>query len=188
MLSVVKGWLHRWMEKLERRYDYDMSYAHEMLDVSGSAFVRFALLAQSAQHRGGAPAAALFAAQLVGTLIEDCGPCTQLVAKKGEEAGVDAAILQAVLEADEAGMGSDAHLSWRFALAVLSRDAEADGLREEIVARWGRQAIVALALAIATARMFPTIKYVMGHGSSCQSVSVGGVAVRPAVRCAMARR
>ena len=44
----------------------------------------------------------------------------------------------------------------------------------DIVERWGPRAVVTLAFAITTARMYPTVKYAMGHGQVCSRVSVGG--------------
>jgi len=42
-----------------------------------------------------------------------------------------------------------------------------------IVAR-GPRAVVSLAFAIAAARIYPTVKYAMGHGQSCSRVLVAG--------------
>jgi hypothetical protein len=37
--------------------------------------------------------------------------------------------------------------------------------------------VVTLAFAITTARMYPTVKYAMGHGQLCSRVMVGGTPV-----------
>ncbi len=34
--------------------------------------------------------------------------------------------------------------------------------------------MIALAFGIAAARMFPTIKYALGHGTACRRVTVAG--------------
>jgi hypothetical protein len=68
-------------------------------------------------------------------------------------------------------------LGVRFAEATLARAADADELREQVVARWGRKALVSLGFAITAARMYPTVKYAMGHGQACMRVSVGGTIV-----------
>ncbi|HYM34967.1 MAG TPA: hypothetical protein VET48_06185 [Steroidobacteraceae bacterium] len=176
---MLKRWLHKRMSAFERHYDYDMRYAHDMLDISRPAFFKFWRAARLAQSPDVAPRSALFAAKLVATMIEDCGPCTQLVVKMAEEAGVSAQNLRAIISGDEKSMDEDVRLGWRFARATLAHDASADQLRKEIVKRWGTQAVVALALSIAGARIFPTIKYAMGYGKSCQRVRVGDVDLRP---------
>ena len=62
----------------------------------------------------------------------------------------------------------------------------ADPLRDEIVRRWGQKALVAVSLAIVTGRMYPTLKYALGHGKTCQRIDGG----RPAgaVRAAAGAR
>jgi hypothetical protein len=45
------------------------------------------------------------------------------------------------------------------------------------VKRWGRRALVSLALAITAARIYPTVKYALGHGKACMRVVVGGTPV-----------
>jgi hypothetical protein len=57
----------------------------------------------------------------------------------------------------------------------------ADELRAQIVERWSPRALVSLAFAITAARMYPTMKYALGHGRACQRISVGG-AVVPVLR------
>ena len=46
-----------------------------------------------------------------------------------------------------------------------------------IVKRWGRRALVSLAFAITAARIYPTVKYALGHGKACMRVVVGGTPV-----------
>ena len=63
---------------------------------------------------------------------------------------------------------------------------EADPLREEIIRRWGRKGLVALSLALTTARMYPTLKYALGHGKACSRVEVAGEATAVKKPLAMA--
>jgi hypothetical protein len=51
---------------------------------------------------------------------------------------------------------------------------EADDLREEVVRQWGKRALISLAFAIMAARLFPTLKYAMGHGRACTRLTIGG--------------
>ena len=103
-----------------------------------------------------------------------------------EMAGVSPASLQAIVEGNEQAMKPDAALGWRFARAVLAHDPQADALREQIVQRWGERALISLALAIAAVRVFPTVKYAMGHGKTCTRIRVGNIETRPATVPAMA--
>jgi hypothetical protein len=176
---MLRAVLKAFVGRFARRYDYDVSYMRDLIDTDPAAFMAFS----NVQGLGGyakAPKAALIAARLVGTLSEDCGPCTQIVVRMGEEQGVAPTVLKGVLTGDEAAMGPDAALAWKFARASLARDMEtADPLRDEIVRRWGRKGLASIALAIAASRVFPTVKYALGHGKTCSKVQVRGEAVAP---------
>jgi hypothetical protein len=167
---LIKGQIR----SFERQYDYDMSYAREILESDPSAFRKFMKIMGMASYRKDAPRDAVCAASLVGTMAEDCGPCTQLVVTMAERDGVNPLVLSAILAGDTGAMGDSAALAYRFARASLAHDAEADILREQVVARWGKRALIALAFALTASRVFPTLKYALGHGRSCTRVRVGG--------------
>src|SRR5918996_2970231 len=67
--------------------------------------------------------------------------------------------------------------AWKFTRATLAHDAAADEYREAIVKRWGRRALVSVAFSITAARIYPTVKYALGHGKSCMRVTVAGTPV-----------
>jgi len=94
-----------------------------------------------------------------------------------ERAGVSPAVLRAVLCDNPDAMPPDVALVWKFTRATLAHDAAADEYREAIVKRWGRRALVSLAFAITAARMYPTVKYALGHGKACTRVVVDGTPV-----------
>jgi hypothetical protein len=91
-----------------------------------------------------------------------------------EREGLDRSALRAIVAGDFGAMPADASLAFRFTRAVLRHDAAADKLRAEIVVRWGNRGLVALSFAIASGRLFPTVKYALGHGIACTRVTVGG--------------
>ncbi len=162
------------LDRFERDFQYDASYMRDLLDVSVSRFFRFSML-PALGHGRAAPAEAVAAAGIVGTLAEDCGPCTQIGVDIAARSGVAPDVLRAILAGDEAGMGEAAALAYGFARAVLARDMEtADPLRDQIVARWGKAGLVDISLALTTARMYPTLKYGLGHGKACSRVVVAG--------------
>ena len=94
-----------------------------------------------------------------------------------ERAGVSPVVLRAVLSDDPDTMPANVALVWKFTRATLAHDAAADDYREAIVKRWGRRALVSLAFAITAARIYPTVKYALGHGKACMRVVVGGAPV-----------
>ncbi|HYL68937.1 MAG TPA: hypothetical protein VEX69_07220 [Candidatus Limnocylindria bacterium] len=173
------GWIvKRRLAAFERAFGYDASYMQEMYDVSPRAFWKYSRVATLSQHHEDVPKEAWHAAKIVVALAEDCGPCTQLAVTMAERAGVSSETLRAILAEDSRVMSSDAALGFTFAKAVLHRDlAESDRLRGEIVARWGRRALVSLALAIAATRIFPAVKYALGHARACSRIRVAGTDV-----------
>jgi hypothetical protein len=173
---MLKAYFTRYLDRFERQWSYDASYMREVLAASPVSFLKFMFGTQAADRKA-APAVAIAAAGLVGTLAEDCGPCTQIGVDMATAQGLDPAILRAILAGDEQAMGETAALAYRFARASLARDMEAcDPLRDEIVRRWGQKALVAIALTLTAAREYPTLKYALGHGKACSRVVVAGVA------------
>jgi hypothetical protein len=156
----------------ERAFAYDASYLREILAVSRRAFVRVARLQPLAAHREEVPPAPWYAAKLVATMHEDCGPCTQLVVDMARGGGVSPDVVRSVVAGRTDAMPADVLLGYRFARAVLARDASADELRDEVMRRWGRRGLISLALGIAGSRLYPTLKYALGHGRTCTAVRI----------------
>jgi hypothetical protein len=174
---MIKWLMRRRLAAFERDFDYDARYAHDILEASRRAFYALSKIQALAGFRRDVPREAYYAAKLVAARAEDCGPCTQLVVTMAERARVAPAMLRAVLTRDERAMGQDAALGFRFAEAVLAHDARTDALREDVLRRWGPRALVSLGFAIAASRVYPTVKYALGHGKACVRVTVGGAAV-----------
>jgi hypothetical protein len=174
---MIKWLVRRRLAAFEREFDYDASYARDILAASGKAFFAFGRIQAIATYRRGVPKDAYYAAQIVAARDEDCGPCTQLVVTMAERAGVASSVLRGILAADEAAMSAEARLGFRFAEATLAHNVAADALRDEIVRQWGRRALISLAFAMAASRVFPTVKYALGHGKACARISVGGTPI-----------
>ena len=174
---MLKALLDRFaIRPFEREFSYDASYLRAVLAARPTTFLQLGM-ATSLVRRRDAPAEALAAAGIVTTLREDCGPCTQIGVDIAIKGGMDRRVLRAILAGDQAAMGEAAALAYRFAQASLDRDmATADPLRDEIVRRWGQKGLVAVALTITTARMYPTLKYALGYGKACSKVTVAGEA------------
>lgn len=171
---MLRYFLTRYIARFERQWNYDASYMRALIELSPWAFIKFALVS-SLGHGPEAPAAALAAAGLVGTLTEDCGPCTQISVDLALARGLAPATLQAILAGDMAAMGPDAALGYAFAKASLARDLEeADRLRDEVTRRWGKKGLTNLALVLMASRTYPTLKYALGHGRACSRVEVAG--------------
>jgi hypothetical protein len=169
--------LRKAIDKFERDWHYDASYVRDLIDASPRAAWLFSRVAALGQFRRDVPIDAWSAAGITAVRHEDCGPCTQLAVTMAERAGVSPEVLQAVLADNAAAMPPDVRLAWQFTRATLAHDPAADHYREAIVKCWGRRALVSLAFAITAARLYPTVKYALGHGKACMRVMVAGTPV-----------
>jgi hypothetical protein len=174
---MIRWFLRTAIDKFERDWHYDASYMRDIIDASPRAAWLFSRAAALGQFRRDIPIEPWFAAGITAVRHEDCGPCTQLGVAMAERAGVSPAVLRAVLADNAEAMPPDVRLVWNFTRATLAHDAAADEYREAIVERWGRLALVSLAFAITAARIYPTVKYALGHGKACVRVVVGGTPV-----------
>ena len=171
---MLRWFLHRQIAAFERAWNYDASYIHELIDIDPRAVLAFGKLQAFSRYRKGVPPAVYSAAGIVAVMAEDCGPCTQLGIQMAEKNGVDPAVLRAVVTRDFKAMPAEVALAVRFAEAALRHAPEADALREEIEVRFGKQGLVALSFAMLSARMYPTLKYALGHGHACTRLAIGG--------------
>ncbi len=174
---MIRWAFRRAIDKFERDWNYDAGYMRDILDASPRAAWLFSRVTALGQFRRDVPVEPWFAAAITAVRHEDCGPCTQLGVTMAERAGVSPAVLRAVLAGDLEAMPADVALVWKFTRATLAHDAAADEYREAIVKRWGNRALVSLAFAITASRIYPTVKYALGHGKACVRVVVGGTPV-----------
>lgn len=173
---MIKWVLTGVLDRFSRKWGYDTSYAKDILDADLRAFWIFARVQGLGSYRLGVPREAWHVAKIVTALNEDCGPCTQLTVDMALADGVKPEVLRAVLAGDVAAMPADVALAFRFAAAVRERRPEADELREAVVASWGQRGLVSLAFAITVAKIYPSVKYALGHGQACRRVTVAGEA------------
>lgn len=182
---MLRWLIERKIGAFERDYDYDMAYAREILDAAGPrALLRFARAQPLGTYQGGVPRDAWFAARVAAIAAEDCGPCTQLNVTMAERAGVPAPLLRAVIAGDDDALPDDARLTVAFVRAAHARRPEADALRAQVAARFGRPAVVALAYALVAAKLYPALKYALGYGHACTLVRVGDALVPRAAEAA----
>lgn len=172
------SWLiRRKIDAFEDEFLYDMDYARDLLDTSLGAMILFHKATGMRDYREDLPKDAWYAAKLVATRAEDCGPCTQLVATMAERDGQSPEMIRAVLSNQWDDLPGDIRLVVELSQAILRRDPLADSLRERAVERFGRRAVVTIALAIISSRLYPTLKYALGYGQTCSVVHLADAPV-----------
>jgi hypothetical protein len=177
---MIDWLIRRRIAAFERRFGYDAGYARELLAATRSGFWHWARLGGMAQHREGVPLAPWHAAKLAAVRAQDCGPCTQLVVDMARADGVADGLLCAVLRDEVDALDADTALAVRYAHAAVTRGPQLAACCKAVQSRWGARGLASLALAVTGARMFPMLKYALGHGQACVRVQVGAQVVDPA--------
>ena len=169
---MLKWILHKMTERMSQEFNYDNTYLHEVIDVSAVAGLRFLGLPMLSQMKG--PNLELWAGSALGSVLDgDCGPCAQLVVDDALMAGVPSQKLRGCLEGNIEAAG-DVGLGFRFSQAAIADTESLTDLREEIIDRFGKLALVSASYAAASSRAYPVLKRGLGHGDLCQKIDLDG--------------
>jgi len=169
---MLRWFLRRQLDAAERKLGAPIDYAREMLEDSPGLLLRFFAGTALLGRRRRAPLDVWHVAALAATKHEDCGVCVQIAVNLARKDGVPAEVLRAVLDGAPERLPEPLAEACRFATAVCAGDGSEAPWREALLARHGHEALAELSLAIATARVFPTVKRGMGHALSCSVVPV----------------
>jgi alkylhydroperoxidase family enzyme len=154
----------------ERRVGMPLTYVRHMVRTSLRAFFRYALFIPMSRYRRRLPADAFHVARLVATVREDCGTCVQIVVNLARTDGIAPEVLDAVLANRVEALPQLLQDVFRFTVAVIDATYDEQELRDRLRARYGEEALIELAFAIATARVFPVTKRALGYAVSCSKV------------------
>ena len=160
------------MAAAEKKLGVPLEYARFILGVSLRAFFKFAKFLAVDEYRRVLPPNPYYIARIVAVRDEDCGSRVQIAVNQAKKAGVPTEHLRAVLDGNPDGLPEELRDVYCFTEAVVSRSGEEDALRERIRLRYGDEALIELALAIASCRTFPITKRVLGYAVSCSAMPV----------------
>jgi alkylhydroperoxidase family enzyme len=156
----------------EREWGVPLDYCKFILRVSLRATFKFAKFLAVDEYRRVLPAGPCYVARIVASRHEDCGSCVQIAVNQAKRAGVPAELLRTVLDGKLDDLPEELRDAYRFAEAVVTANGEEDAWRERIRLRYGDEGLIEMALAIATCRVFPTLKRALGFAVSCSAVAV----------------
>jgi alkylhydroperoxidase family enzyme len=156
----------------ERRLGMPLDYVKYIVRTSLAAFFRYTLFLPMSRYRHRLPADAFYVARLIATAREDCGSCVQIVVNLARKSGVRAEVLEAVLANRIEPLTDDLQDVFRFTHSVLDANYDEADLRQRLQSRYGEEAMIELAFAIATARVFPVTKRALGYAVSCSSMRI----------------
>src|SRR3954467_14989 len=151
----------------EKTLGVPLDYCQYIARTSLRAFFKFAKFLAVDEYRRVLPAAPCYVARIVAVRHDDCGTCVQIAVNQAKKAGVSPEILRAVLDGNLDDLPEDLRDVYRFTDAIVRNTGPESPLRERIRQRYGDEALIELALAIASCRTFPTIKRTLGYAVSC---------------------
>ena len=156
----------------ERELGVPLEYCRFMIRASLRASFKFAKFLAVDEYRRVLPPGPFYVARIVATRHEDCGTCVQIAVNQAKKAGVPPEQLRAVLDGNLVALPDEIREAYHFAEAVLTANGDEDAWRERIRLRSGDEGLIEMALAIATCRVFPTIKRALGYAVSCSAAAV----------------
>jgi alkylhydroperoxidase family enzyme len=164
---MLRWLLRRRIDATEKQLGAPLDYVREMLAASSALPLRFFAGTALLARRRRAPRDVWHVAGLVATRHEDCGACVQIGVNLARQDGVPAEALRAVLDGAPGRLPEPLAEAYRFAAAVCAADGSEGPWRDALRKRHGDEALIELSLAVAAARVFPTVKRGMGHAVSC---------------------
>ncbi|MBI3863124.1 MAG: hypothetical protein HY290_14635 [Planctomycetia bacterium] len=156
----------------EKTLGVPLDYCRFMIRTSLRASFKFAKFLAVDEYRRVLPPGPCYVARIVATRHEDCGTCVQIAVNQARKAGLPPELLRAVLDGKLDALPEELSEAYRFAEAVVTANGEEDVWRERIRQRHGDEGLIEMALAIATCRVFPTVKRALGYAVSCSAVEV----------------
>lgn len=175
---MLKTFIEKMLRKQEEVTGESVDYLRDLHAAAPGALWRFVCFLPMSRFRKSLPLEAQAVARIAAVHAEDCGPCLQTVVNLMTVAGVAPQTLRAAVTRDLAAMDERTRTVFEFAEAIVNRDIHSEELRPLIEGWWGKAAMADLALAIASTRVFPTVKRVMGYGQACSRVTIGQETLR----------
>ncbi|RBP47577.1 hypothetical protein DES53_101374 [Roseimicrobium gellanilyticum] len=161
------------IQAAERATGVTMDYLRFIAQHSRSGFWKFLRFMPLARYRRKLPPDLWHAARIVATQVDDCGTCVQVTVNLALKDGIPASLLQALAHRKDEKLPPNVRDTVMLVRAALTGDeSTATPLREALVRQHGEEGLAELALAVASARVFPTTKKVLGLAKSCSIVEV----------------
>jgi alkylhydroperoxidase/carboxymuconolactone decarboxylase family protein YurZ len=160
------------IEARERELGVALDYQRDMAEAAPGSALRLAEIGRLARENQSVPPAVSAIAALGATLAEDCGECVQIYVNLAVKAGIDRRHVKAALDNRLTDLPPDLKLGFCFGRVVSENDPMLLEKGAAIEARFGRKALVDLAMAVAMARFYPTVKRALGHSRSCSATAI----------------
>ena len=167
------GFLAKWdIRSAEKRLGVPLDALRQMHEKAPAVFAEFTKFGKLAEYHDKLPPAPFHVARLVAVIHDDCGTCVQRVVNEAKADGVEAETLRLALAADVDALPEQLRDVYRFAEAVVARTGDEAEFRDRLRRVFGDAAVVELGLAIATARVMPTLNRALGFAAPCETADI----------------
>jgi alkylhydroperoxidase/carboxymuconolactone decarboxylase family protein YurZ len=154
------------IDEFESHYNYDCNYMRKMLSAAPEAFQTFVDFLPMGGVGKSLPVEILWAAKISAMLTEDCGACVQLNIDMALESGVEPATIRKIVEAPQELEGELA-LVCNFAEGISRNLENFQHYQEAVEKKFSPEQLTELALAVASTKIYPTLKRALGEFRSC---------------------
>jgi hypothetical protein len=168
---MIRSILRRMIRRSEARLGVPMDEGRYMIEHSPGATLAFSTTQMWTNRHKVLPVEAYYVAKIAAYHEEDCGTCLQISVNLALQAGVDRDLVRHAAQGREELLPPELREVYRFAQKQANRQDD-DAARERLCARYGEEGLIELALAIASARMYPALKRTLGFAKSCSLVRV----------------
>ena len=155
----------------ETHYHYDAGFLKDMVQHAPGSYDHFQHFQTMARHRELLSTEVFWIAKIASMQQEDCGGCLQLNLNMAREKGLPVAWLSAALDG---GSTLPAHLQQvlHYARQVAAQGSVEPELMEAMQQAYSKGQLLELGVAIASAKVYPTIKRALGLTQACQAVTI----------------
>lgn len=151
----------------EKKLGVALDYLREIAANAPAAFRLLGRVSRLGQALKPVDRHATHMAALGAALHDDCGTCVQIHINLARQDGLPEDVLRRAVMGEAGSLPPPLAAAFRFGEAVAANDPEMDELRETLAADFGKRAVIEMAMAIAFARFYPTVKRALGHAKSC---------------------
>lgn len=160
-----------WIERgligyLRRKNPEQFGWLEDVTRVSPGIFWKFLFFAPLAGHRRATPKSLINLARIGALKVHDCGACLQVAVDYAVKDGLSADLIQAALWSSEA-LPPRESLVVGYAQAVAGKWPDLPQRIEAVRRELGEAVLAELALAVATASVFPVTKQGLGVANTC---------------------
>jgi hypothetical protein len=163
---MMRSLLRRMIDRMEKRLGAPADEARYMLEHSPGSFLAFSTVQTWTNRHKAVPVEVYYTAKIAAYREEDCGTCLQIAVNLALQAGVSRELVRNLAYGREELLSAELRDVYRFAEKQANRTDD-DPLRERMRERYGDEGLIELALAIASALMFPAFKRTLGYAKSC---------------------